>query len=402
MTDLAKLNELGTVFECHSATIVDFESLFSFLGRKSSIWRRQIQSPNRPNLTYYLLQGQEAPKSILHLPFVTDVLANDFAGVTLVYVQRISDGNEIFFSLLDYCERHGLIQYSPHDRSPRKPFAFLHAKLSDEIKKAIINDVSDNLVKILIATSSAGCGINLPITTFVGWGLDGETSGIIQASGRTARQPSTSEGSVVWVHKPQLHGRRVPASSKVRELLKTDQCLRFVQNNWFDHGQGEASKIKPRPDLCCSNCMRNCVDPTGCEECSRKLMKFSKEAGLDNIIGVETLSEFLKTLNLNESRDETTWLEEKSLAKEILTNFSETKDVAECKQFLDIFSLGEKQSREIAEFLQNTLSVETCEEEDNLEAGLDETSESDLSENDSVDEEYFDSDSEDLVEGRVS
>ena len=294
-----------------------------------------------------------------------------------------------FFSLLDYCERHGLIQYSPHDRSPRKPFAFLHAKLSDEIKKAIINDVSDNLVKILVATSSAGCGINLPITTFVGWGLDGETSGIIQASGRTARQPSTSEGSVVWVHKPQLHGRRVPASSKVRELLKTDQCLRFVQNNWFDHGQGEASKIKPRPDLCCSNCMKTCLDSTGCEECSRKLKRFSKEAGLGNIIGVETFTDFLKSLNLNENRDETTWLEEKSLAKEILKNYPETKD------FLDIFSLEEKQTREIAEFLQKPLIlVDTGEEEDNLGAGHDETSESDLSESDSVDEEYFDSDSD--------
>ena len=97
MTDLAKLNELGTVFECHSATIVDFDSLFSFFGRKSSFWRRQIQSPNRPNLTYYLLKGQEAPDNILHLPFVTDVLANDFVGVTLVYVQRISDGNQTFF-----------------------------------------------------------------------------------------------------------------------------------------------------------------------------------------------------------------------------------------------------------------------------------------------------------------
>ena len=30
MTELSKLNDLGTVFECHSATIDNFEKLFSF------------------------------------------------------------------------------------------------------------------------------------------------------------------------------------------------------------------------------------------------------------------------------------------------------------------------------------------------------------------------------------
>ena len=168
MTELSKLNDLGTVFECHSATIENFEKLFSFFGRKNSIWKKQIESPNRPNLTFYLLKGSDAPESILQLPFVTNVLETDFWGITLIYVQRISDGNDIFFSLLDYCEKNNLIKYSPHDKSPRKPFAFLHAKLTDDTKKVIVNDAANGKIKILIATNSAGFGINLPITQFVG------------------------------------------------------------------------------------------------------------------------------------------------------------------------------------------------------------------------------------------
>ena len=35
MTDLAKLNDVGAVFECHSATIDDFDILYSFFGRKN-------------------------------------------------------------------------------------------------------------------------------------------------------------------------------------------------------------------------------------------------------------------------------------------------------------------------------------------------------------------------------
>ena len=156
--------------------------------------------------------------------------------MTLVYVQRVTEGAEIFFSLLDYCEKNKLITYSPLDKLPSKPFAFLHAKLSEETKKTILSDSCNGLVKVLIATSSAGCGINLPVKNFVGWGLDPEPSGLIQASGRTARKPMDSEGSVLWVHNSALHGRRIPALSKVRDLLKTDQCLRQVMNGWFSHG----------------------------------------------------------------------------------------------------------------------------------------------------------------------
>ena len=284
MAELSKLNDVGTIFECHSATIENFDLLFSFFGRKNSVWKTQIQSPNRMNLTFYLLKGPDAPVNILQLPYVRNVLEADFDGITLIYVQRISDGNDIFFSLLEYCEKHGLIKYSPHEKSPRKPFAFLHAKLTEESKKVIINDAVGKLIKILISTSSAGCGINLPITQFVGWGLDPEPSGIIQASGRTARQPIRSEGSVVWVHNAKLHGRRIPAVSKVRDLLKTNECLRITMNNWFSHGQADPAEEKPCASSCCSNCMEECVKSTNCDKCIRKLRNFSKDnENFDNL-----------------------------------------------------------------------------------------------------------------------
>ena len=99
MAELSKLNDVGTIFECHSATIENFDLLFSFFGRKNSVWKTQIQSPNRMNLTFYLLKGPDAPVNILQLPYVRNVLEADFDGITLIYVQRISDGNDIFLSL---------------------------------------------------------------------------------------------------------------------------------------------------------------------------------------------------------------------------------------------------------------------------------------------------------------
>ena len=92
MAELSKLNSLGAVFECHSATIVDFEQLFSFFGRKSSVWKTQIKSPDRVNLSFYLLSGQEAPTNVLQLPFVRNVLLAEFEGILLIFVQRIRQG----------------------------------------------------------------------------------------------------------------------------------------------------------------------------------------------------------------------------------------------------------------------------------------------------------------------
>ena len=97
MAELSKLNSLGTVFECHSATIESFEDIYRFFGRKNSVWKKQIKSPDRANLTYYLLKGQDAPDNVLHLSCIRNVL-----------VQRLSDGAQIFFSLLEYCEKQGL------------------------------------------------------------------------------------------------------------------------------------------------------------------------------------------------------------------------------------------------------------------------------------------------------
>ena len=397
MTELSKLNDLGTVFECHSATIENFDRLFSFFGRKSSLWKRQIQSPNRPNLTFYLLKGPDAPVNILQLPFVTNVLETEFSGITLIYVQRISDGNDIFFSLLEYCEKHNLIKYSPQERSPRKPFAFLHAKLTEDSKKTIMDEASSQVIKILISTSSAGSGINLPITQFVGWGLDPEPSGIIQASGRTARQPVSSEGSVIWVHNARLHGRRISAVSKVRDLLKTNECLRVTMNSWFSHGKADVPETKARADLCCGNCMVECVRSTECEECSRKLKYFSRVsvgfADLSIATATKKLSGFLRTLHLNENRDESSFLDENNLAGEMLANLIETKDVKESNQFLSIFSLSEKQSDQITDFVSNHLKLvfsnEDASDDDQNEQS--EASDSDSSSENSKDEEYYDS-----------
>ena len=193
----------------------------------------QIQIPDRPNLRYFLISGPSAPSNVLQLSFVTNFLLGDSPDILMIYVQTIDDGSNIFFDLYQFCLSNALIDFPSRKNAPEKKFAFLHSNLTEETKKKIISDAQHLKIRILVATSSAGAGIHLPISTFLGWGLDREPSGIVQASGRTAR--GFGQGNVVWVHNPSLHGRRVSTSSAVRDMLKGN-CLRTCMNSWFSNG----------------------------------------------------------------------------------------------------------------------------------------------------------------------
>ena len=195
---LNKLNALGTPFELHTATAFKFDELFSLLGRKSSIWIKQIKVPERENLTYYFVDGKNI-SDIKQFKFVTQQLEPDSEGVVLIYVQKLEEGSKIFYSLNEYATENGLIKWSSRSGLQERPVAFLHANLTNQRKAEIITDTVSLKIKILVSTSSIGAGVNLPIKTLLGWGLDPETAGIVQASGRVGRRPMMDRGNVIWV-----------------------------------------------------------------------------------------------------------------------------------------------------------------------------------------------------------
>ena len=392
---LNNLNNLGTVFEMHSATIDNVEALCQLVGRKNSRWTKQLEVPERSNLTYYLFAGKTAPTNILQVPFIKESLEDDLPGIILVYVQSIQEGSSIYMSILDYCEKHNLIRFPTKETIPNLPVSFLHSNLTEEKKKEVIENASACKIKILVATSAAGDGINLPIVKFVGWGLDREPSGIVQSQGRTARNPFKGEGTVIWVHNPKLHGRRISGSSKVREVLTTD-CFRKTINSWFCHGLPlvEHSKL---PEFCCSLCMAACVEKTSCRICQLKLDQFKPSLFLNNLEAEKALTEFLVNLSLNKDCVEHKY-SELSLSQEIIKNAREMQSLEEVKELLSIFSLGYEVTDKICTFMMVEivpLLMRSCKLSNNVSSDATESCSSsdpsDSSDAADTDEEYFDS-----------
>ena len=121
------------------------------------------------------------PENIIDLPIVRNSFGCDVEGITMVYVQSIKEGSEIFLSILTYCEQMNLIQYPVDRATPLLPVSYLHSNLTENKKSEILHRALKCEVKVLVATSAAGAGVNLPVRRFVGWGLDREPSGIIQS-----------------------------------------------------------------------------------------------------------------------------------------------------------------------------------------------------------------------------
>ena len=385
---LNNLNSLGTVFEMHSATIENIGMLCQLVGRKNSFWSEQLLVPDRPNLTYFLYHGKNAPANILQLPSISKSLEGNDEGITLIYVQSVKEGSEIYISLLNYCEENFLIKH-PTREAASLPVSFLHSNLTEDKKKEIMEMALSCKIKILIATSAAGAGINLPVIRFVGWGLDRNPSGLLQSQGRTARKPLECEGVVLWVHNPKLHGHRVPASSKVRELLQTD-CVRRTSNSWFSHGRPVPENPNP-PEFCCSLCMEACVERSGCQTCQEKLDQFKpKNICVKYPEAEKSLAIFLRSLLLNQVTPDTTPIySEESLAQEIMRNLRENEDPQPSLEFLSIFSLGDRATEEIVKFLKK-LTLDS-----QVEISFTSESSSDSQSDHSDVDEYFDSDSVD-------
>ena len=395
---LNHLNSLGTSFELHTATVTNASKLFQLVGRKSSIWIKQIVKPERDNLTYFLFAGKNAPDSILDLPIVIQSFEADTEGITLLYVQSVREGSELFITLASYCYDENLIKYSVRETSPEVPVAFLHSNLAEDKKRDILKRASSCEIKVLIATSAAGAGINLPVRRFIGWGLDREPSGIVQSQGRTARSPFTGEGTVVWVHKPKLHGQRIPSDSLVRDLLKSS-CLRNTVNSWFSHDISQIDECPKPAEFCCSVCMATCIQNSNCQICKKKIEAIEPIRRLQcSSSKANELCDFLETLDINQALLSTApKYDEKSLASEILGSLSVNLKSMEVKEALSIFNLGIDVTEKIVTFL-NSCTQDTdlsSTDTDSLNSSVGSVSEdgsqSSELDTDHVDSEYFDS-----------
>ena len=170
-------------------------------------------------------------------------------------------------------------------------------------------------------------------------------------------------------------GVRIPSDSLVRQLFGGN-CLRQTMNSWFAHGQPFTFQVAP--EVCCSSCMGQCM----CARCKEKCLAL-----------------FLSSLKVSEEMEEASpSYEPSNLAEVLIENLLEFEDLIIFKDFLAVFSLGDKVSNLVFNFLEpkfkdivdfKSVTETATDTRESIDA-LDSSSESDGSDLSEDGSDYFD------------
>ena len=137
-----------------------------------------------------------------------------------------------------------------------------HSKTTDTVKEAVKDDMSreDGAIRILIATSAAGMGVNLKgVNNVINFGPPKDMDTFVQQFGRAGRDGSTAMAILIY------NGRQCRnLDSDMKEyVLNTDKCRRMLLLSAYNAHPLEA-RVR---HLCCDICSVDCS--CGNENCSK-------------------------------------------------------------------------------------------------------------------------------------
>ena len=183
-----------------------------------------------------------------------------------------------------------------------KLIAMYHADTLDHNKENVMDSLTRETgnVRVVIATSALGCGVNCKNLSFV---LHfGPSHGLVeycQQIGRVGRSGEELSHAVLYAY-PQISSI---ISKEMKQYIKdgNDSCLRTRLFTPFNENNAKVPSITPH-HRCCSSCSANCI--CGSENCT-KVYFFEKNSDEEpevefNVI-VREVSEHCLCLHQNES-----------------------------------------------------------------------------------------------------
>lgn len=238
-------------------------------------------SPDKRNVKYVV----EKAKSELQDTFgwlISDMINNPHAEKTIIFCQSLKACGDIYDTF-------------QHFLPCKSKVAMYHSKTPQDIKENVLSDLmsADGSIRLVIATSALGMGVNLPnIKRIVMFGVPESMESYLQAVGRGGRDGSEVL-SIMFYH--------------AYHLCHCDPTMRAFVKNKVNCRRGEIlqffnEKIE-KPSIlhkCCDVCSKQC----NCGVCPEEMFQISSD--LDNCLCTlerqvntddrETFTEVLKDL----------------------------------------------------------------------------------------------------------
>ena len=219
---------------------------------------------DRPNIRLSVVKLKE--KSVLCFDWVFNLL-KDF-GVEcpkiLIYCRTQLDVGFLFEQFLLNLNAYAYVNIGDGSNVNRikssKDFliGMYHADTDDKIKEKVLGSLVGDCgnVRVTIATSALGCGINCKDVKYVAhFGPSFSLVDYCQQIGRAGRNSQQNCHAILY-HYPQGGSSKIQKSMK--EYLKTTTCLRSALFTRFNENEEPVPSLTPK-HLCCSICADMCV-----------------------------------------------------------------------------------------------------------------------------------------------
>lgn len=226
-----------------------------------------IASPNRLNIFYTNVHvNNDITKSFRWL--VEELKENKLCKRTIIFCHKKEHAQDLFrMFFTEFPEYSG----SEHTVNP---FEYFHSGTKDYLKEQIVDSFSksDGIVRILMATSAFGVGVDCKNTSrIIHVGPPIDVDDYLQESGRAGRDGLSSEACLL-LHSGYASGRKL--SPYMKEYVENrDNCRRTLLMKTF--GINDPDK----GDICCDVCNEGCSTiPFPCisADTNRTLDKSSK------------------------------------------------------------------------------------------------------------------------------
>lgn len=232
--------------------------------------------PDRPNIRLSVVKIPK--KSIDCLDWIITGLKEYgiFSPKTIVYCRSINLVGWLFQELLLKLGKHAY-QNPSKKCSDDLLIGMYHSETLLHNKERVMQSLTSNdgIVRVVVATSSLGCGVNATDVQYViHFGLAYDLADYCQQIGRAGRNLISQCHAILYSY---LEGNRKKLNVNIKEYVinNTKSCLRKMLYTPFSENENPVPSLKPGHN-CCSFCSVNC--DCGFTNCAQTfLFESSKE-----------------------------------------------------------------------------------------------------------------------------
>ena len=214
-------------------------------------------SPNKENIRMLSVQVKHVEEALGQLDWLIKILKENGANSpkSIIFCNVMTDiAHVLSYMLLKLGEAAYLIK----DNQKCWLIAIYHSKTWETSKEQIENQFSSEeggLVRVVIATTALGMGVNYPDVKYIIHFLSPSRSleSHIQQLGRAGRNGELAHDITIYTLRALSQ-----CEAEIKNIYKGDQCLRI---GLFKHFDEAITSLSPK-HLCCTVCAKSC----NCEE----------------------------------------------------------------------------------------------------------------------------------------